>query len=976
MDFFEDINTNKVKTDYITNKPTGSNSVKNGFWFDPLSKTIMVSKNLDSDEPTWCEVATKCDIPLRFDITHHYYSASKYNYVFVYNYTKTYRYGYPYIYTYTYRYNYDWFFYFSYNYYYDIVVHTYHRYEYEYKYGYPYTYTYGYSYNYPYTYRYRYSYSYDRPIFIPVYYSYSYSDTVFIPVHYSYEYPYTYRYRYSYSYDRPIFIPVYYSYSYSDTVFIPVHYSYEYPYTYRYRYSYSYDRPIFIPVYYSYSYSDTVFIPVHYRYEYEYEYWYPYEYPYPYPYEYSIPYFYNLSYCYCEPSEITEQLHIPFTQDVEYEFQTLEREGTVMDHVLTTIQLTADHMVESGAKESVIKPLTGIGVVVDSSGYPLAWPPYPLRPSNITDIQYNILANFEPKSLTYNIEYKTEDGTYRCYGGTIVDHNRSLANKAKVFSENPDGSFGYYNELPNDNLISITEPDLLSDDKSSDSEGIPREYYPLSLLSLSEEYISEIEQGSEECSCSLEFTGTKTNHTLTITAYGYGQVGFHIRHDRNIEYYDSTGMSRYSEVETAMQNLSWAPGSTSGIDPSGDYWKCHPLRSVSVGDGGLHTAINLLTSSYAKMELTDFIPAGGFDVSAKVSYPVDKYSEVTKTRSTTISGTVDYIHKYTTDKCSCVELSPSEVMGRSNDENGLVALKAKNFEPYPHKIVYTPIDRESSHYSFLILAESKGLVVKQLNDSYYQVNNLKVTVVSGQWSGDGMQIPSAKTGTVFDVKGFSKTIPFYKDLYAVVKPTLKYGKVISVSDVELVEVEQLKSMIFNNPAFKIVGKLEINDATKECLPVQYTTSNLIYPFNFGIEIPFCLNQKTKDSNDDFATFEALGGTLQVVDKDNTQIGSFDIGNFEIDLTEEQLNAGGYVCLKVKFKLIDGKPTKLKSYKVKFHSSESSIAKNINSGKSLASKTGDTFTDIIPLSKVQKNSVTPVLIKGFEHLNSGRLILRY
>lgn len=923
MDFFEDINTNKVKTDYITNKPTGSNSVKNGFWFDPLSKTIMVSKNLDSDEPTWCEVATKCDIPLRFDITHHYYTASKYNYVFVYNYTKTYRYGYPYIYTYTYRYNYDWFFYFYYNYYYDVVVHTYHRYEYEYVYGYGYPYTYTYTYRYPYTYRYRYSYSYsyEHPIFIPIYHRYEYE--------YGYEYPYEYGYEYGYPYN--------------------------YPYTYRYNYDH------------------TVVIPIYHKYEYEYGYEYTYEYPYPYPYEYVIPYFYNLSKCYCETSEITEQLHIPFTQDVEYEFQTLERDGTVMDHILTDIQLTIDHMVEYGAKRSVIKPLAEIAV--NSNGTTMSWPPLSL--SDITDIQYDILANFTSTSLTYSIQYKTEDGTYKCEPAT-TSNTRSLANNTKVFSENPDGSFGYYSELPNDNLISVTDPSLLVDNESSDSGIIPRAYYPLSL---SEEFdhidTSEIDHNvSEECSCSLEFTGTKTNHSLTITAYGYGQVGFAIRHFKEIKYYDSTGMTRETVLITTFQNLSWDRGIPDGIGSSGSTWNWRPLYSVPIGYGRLTDLIADLNSTYAKMELTDFIPAGGLDVSAEVSYPVDKYSVVNKTGSTTVRGTVDYIHTYTTDKCSCVELSPSEVMAQSNGETSLVALKVKNFEPYPHKFIYTPIDRESSYYSFLILTESKGLVVKQLNDSYYQVNNLKVTVVNGHWFGDGMQIPSAKSGTVFDVKGFSKTIPFYKDLYAVVKPTLKYGKVISVSDVELVDVEQLKSMIFNTPAFKIIGKLEINDATKECLPVQYTTSNLIYPFNFGIEIPFCLNQKTKDSNDNFATFEALGGTLQVVDKDNKQIGSFDIGNFEIDLTEEQLNAGGYVCLKVKFKLIDGKPIKLKSYKVKFHSSESSIAKNIDSGNSFASKTEDTFTDIIPLSKVSKNSVTPVLIKGFEHLNSGRLIVNY
>ena len=927
MDFFEDINTNKVKTDYITNKPTGSNSVKNGFWFDPLSKTIMVSKNLDSDEPTWCEVATKCDIPLRFDITHHYYSTSKYNYVFVYNYTKTYRYGYPYIYTYTYRYNYDWFFFFyykyNYNYYYDIFVHTYHRYEY--KYEYPYSYTYTYTYRDPVVYEYRYPYS----------YTYTYTDTVFVPV--VYEYPYSY------------------TYSYIDTVFVPVFY--EYPYSYSY-----------------YTYGYTVFVPVFYEYEYEY----PYSYPYYYPYEYVVPYFYNLSKCYCETSEITEDLHIPFTQEVEVEYQTLEREGTVMDHILTDVKLTADHLDGIFSDSEVIVPVAD--VLCDRGGNLVGGT---LSLSKTNHILEQVLSRFITESRTYTIEYKTENGDYIC-NATPINRNRSLANNTKVFSENSDGSFGYYDNLldgSSDNLISITEPSLLSDNKSSNSGDTPRVY---SLSEGSARYYSEIEYGSEEfdhnlseegsceCSCSVEFIGTKTNHNLTITAYGYGQVGFAIKDVRVIEYYGpngdySTNTTTFSE-EINLTEL----GSSSGISSDGTLWRSWHLPPVPVNPEPIR---NVFDGYYAKFEPSAVIPPEGLSVQVKVPYSVDKYSTVDKTVSTTINGIVHYTHKYTTQECSCIELSPSEVIAQSNVENTLVAFKPKNFEPYPHKIVYTPVDRESSHYSFLILAESKGLVVKQLNDSYYQVNNLKVTVVSGQWSGDGMQIPSAKTGTVFDVKGFSKIIPFYKDLYAVVKPTLKYGKVISVSDVELVDVEQLKSMIFNTPAFKIVGKLEINDSTKECLPVQYTTSNLIYPFNFGIEIPFCLNQKTKDSNDDFATFEALGGILQVVDKDNKQIGSFDIGDFEIDLTEEQLNAGGYVCLKVKFKLIDGKPTKLKSYKVKFHSSESSIAKNIDSGNSLASKTEDTFTDIIPLSKVLKNSVTPVLIKGFEHLNSGRLILQ-
>lgn len=934
MDFFEDINANKVKTDYITNKPVGSNSVKNGFWFDPLSKTIMVSKNLDSDEPTWCEVATKCDIPLRFDITHHYYTTNEYNYVFVYNYTKTYRYGYPYIYTYTYRYNYEWFFFFyyryNYNYYYDIFVHTYHRYEY--KYEYPYSYAYTYTYSDPVFYEYRYPYS----------YTYTYIDTVFVPV--VYEYPYSYTY-----------------YTYGDTVFVPVFYEYKYSYSY-------------------YTYGDTVFVPVVYEYPYEY----PYSYPYWYPYEYVVPYFYNLSKCYCETSEITEDLHIPFTQEVEVEYQTLERDGTVMDHILTNVQLSGEDLDGIFSDSEIILPLCDVALY-DRWNNPVDV--CPLNLSDTTVILQQVLSGFRATTaLTYTIEYKTEDGTYTC-NATPISRNRSLANNTKVFSENSDGSFGYYDATLNDssdNSISIIKQSILSDNKSSNSGDTPRVY---SLSEESARYYSEIEYGSEEfdhnlseegsceCSCSVEFIGTKTNHNLTIRAYGYGKVGFEITDVMVIETYGADGYyDSDTAVVTTIRNLyPRTQSEVGGISPNGTLWQDGRLYPVDINNEPIR---NIFDGYYAKFVPSAVIPPEGLSVQVKVPYSVDKYSEVTKSVSTTVSGIVHYTHKYTTQECSCIELSPSEVIAQSNVENTLVAFKPKNFEPYPHKIIYTPVDRESSHYSFLILAESKGLVVEQLNDSYYQVNNLKVTVVSGQWSGDGLQIPSAKTGTVFDVKGFSKIIPFYKDLYAVVKPTLKYGKVTSVSDVELVDVEQLKSMIFNTPAFKIVGKLEINDSTKECLPVQYTTSNLIYPFNFGIEIPFCLNQKTKDSNDDFATFEALGGTLQVVDKDNKQIGSFNIGNFEIDMTEKQLNAGGYVCLKVKFKLIDGKPTKLKSYKVKFYSSESSVAKNIDSGNSLASKTEDTFIDLIPLSRVLKNSVTPVLIKGFEHLNSGRLILHY
>ena len=51
MDIKDGINTNIVRTNYLTNPSVGPKSVKTGLWFDPVTKTVKISKNLDVENP-------------------------------------------------------------------------------------------------------------------------------------------------------------------------------------------------------------------------------------------------------------------------------------------------------------------------------------------------------------------------------------------------------------------------------------------------------------------------------------------------------------------------------------------------------------------------------------------------------------------------------------------------------------------------------------------------------------------------------------------------------------------------------------------------------------------------------------------------------------------------------------------------------------------------------------------------------------
>ena len=153
MDIKDGINTNIVRTNYLTNPSVGPKSVKTGLWFDPVTKTVKISKNLDVENPVnvvWDEVATKCDIPLRHDVAFFYTEEFRYNFMY------PYRYEYPYSYSYEYPYSYS----YSYDHYYN--YHHYYNYEfgYDYSYGYPYSYAYEYSYGYNYEYNYNHRYAY------------------------------------------------------------------------------------------------------------------------------------------------------------------------------------------------------------------------------------------------------------------------------------------------------------------------------------------------------------------------------------------------------------------------------------------------------------------------------------------------------------------------------------------------------------------------------------------------------------------------------------------------------------------------------------------------------------------------------------------------------------------------------------------------------------------------------------------------
>lgn len=83
MDFHNDINTSVIRTKYITNNPDDADGkIVNGIWFDERTRRVMVSRNLDAINPTWCQVLTTCDIPQTF----HYYHNYNYNYNYLYRY--------------------------------------------------------------------------------------------------------------------------------------------------------------------------------------------------------------------------------------------------------------------------------------------------------------------------------------------------------------------------------------------------------------------------------------------------------------------------------------------------------------------------------------------------------------------------------------------------------------------------------------------------------------------------------------------------------------------------------------------------------------------------------------------------------------------------------------------------------------------------------------------------------------------------
>lgn len=83
MDFLNDINTSVIRTKYITNNPDDADGkIVNGIWFDESARRVMVSRNLDAVNPTWCQVLTTCDIPQTF----HYYHNYNYNYNYLYRY--------------------------------------------------------------------------------------------------------------------------------------------------------------------------------------------------------------------------------------------------------------------------------------------------------------------------------------------------------------------------------------------------------------------------------------------------------------------------------------------------------------------------------------------------------------------------------------------------------------------------------------------------------------------------------------------------------------------------------------------------------------------------------------------------------------------------------------------------------------------------------------------------------------------------
>ena len=100
MKYINDIETNVIKTNYILNSDSSpdKNNVVNGIWFDDKNRRVMVSRDLNSSKPHWCEVLTVCDIPKN---ENHEYT---YNYNYNYNY---YEYSYNYEYSYEYNYEYE-----------------------------------------------------------------------------------------------------------------------------------------------------------------------------------------------------------------------------------------------------------------------------------------------------------------------------------------------------------------------------------------------------------------------------------------------------------------------------------------------------------------------------------------------------------------------------------------------------------------------------------------------------------------------------------------------------------------------------------------------------------------------------------------------------------------------------------------------------------------------------------------------------
>ena len=102
MKYISDIETNVIKTNYILNSDSSpdKNNVVNGIWFDDENRRVMVSRDLNSANPHWCEVLTVCDIPTNENYEYDY------NYNYHYNYYE-YSYNYEYSYEYNYEYNYE-----------------------------------------------------------------------------------------------------------------------------------------------------------------------------------------------------------------------------------------------------------------------------------------------------------------------------------------------------------------------------------------------------------------------------------------------------------------------------------------------------------------------------------------------------------------------------------------------------------------------------------------------------------------------------------------------------------------------------------------------------------------------------------------------------------------------------------------------------------------------------------------------------